>query len=537
VIRGESSHLPPTLEDRVRRRALKARMFGISDPPVCVGRYALSHALGEGAMGVVYAARDMRLDRPVAIKLLRPEVRQESARIEREARALARLSHPNVVTVHEVGEHDDRTFLVMEMIAGRSLRAWLDDTRTLAERLEVLRQAATGLAAAHRVGVVHRDFKPENAIVGDDGRLRIVDFGLARESGETVTDTEPGGAASPGAPPGSGRLTNHGRLSGTPAYMAPELLAGAASSTRSDQYALCCVAWELLFGVHPQWARARPVAAVRVDRRLQQTLRIGLRARPEDRHADMEALVAAFSPRRQGSRVAALVAGAALAGLAGLVAIRPWDHGEEIVGPPAEPRALPPDDRAALPTILDPAFAVVSPRTGHGDDECARAPVFDRPRRDLEYSRTRLQATVDEDRAAGRASDAAALEGLAEVELALGARTEACARLARLGEAGRTDAACWRRAYCLGEGLPERPRCFAGDREACARVAIKHEYELLAAKADAQAGVHDQAEVLTSAHLGFLIEVLEQGCALGDVDACTQRDSYLPAVAPHGARR
>nr|WP_276599450.1 serine/threonine-protein kinase [Nannocystis sp. SCPEA4] len=504
-------------------------MFGIEESPVCVGRYELSHALGDGAMGVVYAARDTRLDRAVAIKLLRPEIHQEAARLEREARALARLSHPHVVTVHEVGEHEQRTFLVMEMITGRNLRAWLTGTRTLAERLEVLRQAALGLAAAHRLGIVHRDFKPENAIVGDDGRLRIVDFGLALEAGEVeaaAETTAPARRIVDGS-----RITSHGRLMGTPAYMAPELLDGVAPSPRSDQYALCCVAWELLFGEHPRFSRGAAVPAVRVDRKLQQALRRGLSARPEDRHADMAALIEAFSPRRQRPRVIVFVTTAAVVLVAGYAAVR-------LVGSKQPPAGVREPTRAeaasALAAVIDDVHEMSS-GTSHENPAapgaCAREPAFDRPRRDLEHSRARLQVAVDGARAAGRASAPELLEGLAEVELALGLREPACERLRSLGP-GRTEAGCWRAAYCLGEGLPNRARCFGGDRDACATVAIKHEYEMLAAQADAKAKVHDQAEVLASAHLGFLVEVLEQGCALGDAAACEQRDGYLPAVAP-----
>jgi len=521
----------PTLEDRVRRRALKAKLFGVAEPPIRVGRYELSHALGDGAMGVVYAARDIRLDRAVAIKLLRPEIHQESARLEREARALARLSHPHVVTVHEVGEHELRTFLVMEMVEGQSLRAWLTTARPLAERLEVLRQAALGLSAAHRLGIVHRDFKPENAIVGDDGRLRIVDFGLALESGEDEGE-RPAGATTRGAIDVS-RITSHGRLMGTPAYMAPELLEGTAPSARSDQYALCCVAWEVLFGCHPHFSRGTPLPPVRVDRKLQQALRRGLAPRPDDRHADVGALVEAFTPRRQLPRalVAAAVAGLAIAGA---VAVTQWVGETSRTSLPArEPTRA--EVASAMAGVID---ALIKMSSGTSDssakpgapDGCAPAPAFDRPRRDLEHDRARLQAAVDGERVAGRAGTPSLVEGLAAAELALGQREQACARLTELAPT-HPGAACWRAAYCLGEALPNRARCFGGDRDACASAAIKHEYELLAARADADAGVHDQAEVLASAHLGFLVEMLEQGCALGDAAACAQRDTYVPPVA------
>lgn len=182
-----------------------------------LGRLTIQRRLGGGGMGVVYRAFDPDLRRLVAVKLLRASV-ERSARtlIADEARALAQVSHPNVVTVHEIVDRDGELYFVMEHVAGVTLRAWLD-THPHARWPEVLEwfvQAGRGLAAAHARGLVHRDFKPENVLVGDDGRARVVDFGLA------VSDEAQGPA-------------------GTPHYMAPEISRGGHASASSDQFAFC----------------------------------------------------------------------------------------------------------------------------------------------------------------------------------------------------------------------------------------------------------------------------------------------------------
>lgn len=190
--------LEPDIEAEAMRRRLAARLFGAASPPLAIGRFHVREVLGSGGMGIVYAAQDTRLERQVALKLLRgdlvPTEPRERERLLDEARALARLSHPNVVQVHEVGEHDGGVFIVMEQIRGATLRQWLDvEKRSLPEILERFVQAARGLDAAHRLGIVHRDFKPTNALVGEDGRVRIVDFGLALNVASDATADEPTG--------------------------------------------------------------------------------------------------------------------------------------------------------------------------------------------------------------------------------------------------------------------------------------------------------------------------------------------------------
>ena len=159
-----------------------APAHGEADLPARIGRYVVLRRLGHGAMGIVYAAFDDLLDRKVAIKILRDRGEGSRAfmRVLREAQALARLSHPNVVTVHDVDASAGRVYIAMEFVVGTTLKAWLKERpRRLPETLGVFVQAGRGLAAAHAVGLVHRDFKPENVMVGADGRVRVTDFGLA----------------------------------------------------------------------------------------------------------------------------------------------------------------------------------------------------------------------------------------------------------------------------------------------------------------------------------------------------------------------
>ncbi len=196
-----------------------------------VGRFVVLKRLDQGAMGIVYAAYDESLDRRVALKVLRRGLALPEY-LAREGRALARLTHPNVVQIHEIGEHDGRPFIAMELVAGRSLAAWLAERpRPADEIVRTFVQAGRGLSAAHEAGLVHRDFKPDNVLVGTDGRVRVVDFGIAASADPTP--------AVEAAPPG------------TPAYMAPELFAGERASAASDQFGFCVALYRALFGIAP----------------------------------------------------------------------------------------------------------------------------------------------------------------------------------------------------------------------------------------------------------------------------------------------
>ncbi len=225
------------------------------DEPVVgrIGRFNVLHKLGEGGMGVVYAAHDQDLDRHVAIKLLRTtdgDLGPARARLLREARAMAKLSHPNVITIYDVGTVDDRIFIAMELVKGTTLRRWLAaKPRTWRGVVERFSEAGRGLAAAHGAGLIHRDFKPDNVLVGDDGRVRVVDFGLARRV--DLEDTEPTPPSPDLAVETTDRLTLTGAVMGTPAYMAPEQWRGLTVDHRTDQFAFAVALWEALFGVRP----------------------------------------------------------------------------------------------------------------------------------------------------------------------------------------------------------------------------------------------------------------------------------------------
>ncbi|MEM7155305.1 MAG: serine/threonine-protein kinase [Myxococcota bacterium] len=220
-----------------------------------LGRYLLLEPLGMGGMGMVYAAYDPQLDRKLAIKLVRPLAGESGpARLLREAQAMARLSHPNVVTVHDVGTVDHQVFMAMEFIDGDSLRLWtLQRERSWRDILGVVIEAGRGLAAAHDHGLVHRDFKPDNVMIRRDGRVVVLDFGLVRAGGHD--DLEPA-FVSP-APDGFlettpfDGLTKAGALLGTPAYMAPEQLSGCPADARSDQFSFCVTLHEALYGECP----------------------------------------------------------------------------------------------------------------------------------------------------------------------------------------------------------------------------------------------------------------------------------------------
>lgn len=295
---------PAELERRLVFAEAHAGLFGAA-PPVEVGRYIVTGRLGQGGMGVVYRAYDPQLDRRVALKVLHPSDRAEPTRRERllrEARALGRLAHPHVVAVHDVGEAGELVYVAMELVEGPSLDRWLaQHPRTTAEIRRVFAAAGRGLRAVHESGLVHRDFKPSNVIVGDDGRVRVVDFGLAMptqgESSSSV-DSEIGPSPGSGSGSGDGRLTRPGAAVGTPMYMAPEQARGEAPTARSDQYAFCVALHEALFGRHPDPALGDPPSgpqerssARRIPIGLRRVIERGRSEQPEDRFGDMGPLI------------------------------------------------------------------------------------------------------------------------------------------------------------------------------------------------------------------------------------------------------
>ena len=312
-----------------------------------VGGYELQSRVGAGGMGVVFAARDPKLGRTVALKLLRPGSRGTQERLFREARALARVAHPNVVTIHEVGTHEGIVFVAMEYIPGHTVREWMQGARTVPQIAAVFSQAARGLAAAHREGVVHRDFKPDNAVIGRDERVRVLDFGVALSRDSEALTT---GADAP-THRDVNRTATGGRW-GTLPYMPPEQLRGEPVGPQADVYAFAVSLYEALHRRRPypvespealrkavdggpanlSWHRDVPAKVVALTRR-------ALEPDPLRRLPTLDPLIAALddvaSGRRASTRLAVgLVVGLGVAGggaawlatmVAGTAAPRPAD--------------------------------------------------------------------------------------------------------------------------------------------------------------------------------------------------------------------
>ena len=303
--------------DPLDRQAVLAQvqqgLFSDAEDPLQLGRFQVRGRLGAGASGVVYAAYDPKLERKIALKLLRPDGdlgEGARERLIREAQALARLSHPHVVSVHDVGDVDDRVFIAMELLEGGTLRQWVDaKQRSVEAVVAAYVEAGAGLAAAHAAGLVHRDFKPDNVLLDDRGKARVVDFGLAREQidpGMSVTE-----AVVTAELPHTEvvtRLTQTGAMLGTPAYMAPEQMAGRPADARTDQYSFCVSLYEALYGERPFDGDTLPTLALSAQRGqvrppppgrsvpawIRRAILTGLNPAPNARHRNMNVLLAAL---------------------------------------------------------------------------------------------------------------------------------------------------------------------------------------------------------------------------------------------------
>jgi tetratricopeptide (TPR) repeat protein/tRNA A-37 threonylcarbamoyl transferase component Bud32 len=383
-----------------------APVEGWGDEPALphrIGRFLVLKELGSGAMGVVFAAYDEDLDRKVAVKLLRlgtQDRAERRARLVREAQALAKLSHPNVVQVYEVGTHQDQVFVAMEFLTGQTLGQWMRaGPHSVEEIVEVFAQAGRGLAAAHRAGLAHRDFKPENAFVDVEGRVRVLDFGLARATDRTedrTLDTEPDlteqlerlGASASGSRPGALRspddLTMTGALMGTPAYMSPEQFTGAAAGPASDQFSYCVALWEAVYGVRPfrgndaltlafnvkQGKIRETPKDAKVPAWLDRVIVRGLATDPESRWPSMSALVEELT-RTRGSKSRTWMAASAVVvltvGLIG-VGMRGEDPATSVCASVDDALAGTWDDAAA--SGIDRAFRATG--LGYADEAAAR---------------------------------------------------------------------------------------------------------------------------------------------------------------------
>ncbi|HWB82141.1 MAG TPA: serine/threonine-protein kinase, partial [Nannocystaceae bacterium] len=305
-----------------------------------VGRYVVVDRLGAGGMGVVYRAFDPDLDRSIALKLVAIAVSDraddERTRLLREAQAMARLAHPNVIPVFDVGVADGLVFVAMELVDGITLARWCERERGVAEILAVFAQAGAGLAAAHRAGLVHRDFKPDNVMLGNDGRVRVLDFGLARSAGGRTREEHEATAeirSNSGRSSSLGHsldqaLTVDGAVMGTPRYMSPEQHLGVVAGAASDQFSFCVALWEALYGERPfagdtfaalslnvlQGKLREPPSQSRVPAHVHAAMVRGLASDDTARHPSMDALLVALAkdPSAARRRVIALVGGGAL---------------------------------------------------------------------------------------------------------------------------------------------------------------------------------------------------------------------------------
>jgi predicted Ser/Thr protein kinase len=309
------------------------------EPQREIGRYRIERLLGTGGMGVVYCAFDPELERRVALKVLPGSRRSQAAVRERllhEARAMARLNHPNVIKVFEVGTAGDHDYVAMELVEGANLAEWLRaEQHTPREIVNAFLDAGRGLAAAHAVGLIHRDFKPHNVLRSSDGAIAVTDFGLARDVGEATPAPADRNTPSP-----LGGLTETGSILGTPAYMAPEQWQGDPVGPAADQFAFCVALWEALSGARPFRGEVHemraavlrgPAAldATAIPRPLRDVLRRGLEPDPARRWPDITALLRRLSRFTTRSGLVFALAGASATALAAIaiLALRPAsDH-------------------------------------------------------------------------------------------------------------------------------------------------------------------------------------------------------------------
>lgn len=399
---------------------LRARMFQASTS-IQIGRYRLRRQLGQGAHGSVFEAEDTELRRLVALKVLRPDrtsSAQQRTRL-REARSLAQLSHPHVVEVYDAGITEGQIWIAMELVRGVNAAQWSarhpPGSRGRFERVRtILDQAASGVAAAHECGLIHRDLKPANVLVGDDGRVRVADFGLAR-AGSTRAERC---VSIPDDPEGSITV-----MAGTPRYMSPEQLRGEPVDAASDQFGFAVTAWELVFGTHPfvgisleqraQSGDIRPVAGsgsvvpAAYARALQRALAID----PAVRFASMEELRQALSPRPRTRRgIAAVFVGVTVLALTGWLAGAP----AEVVPPPSDREADPTAELTAAPAAdptADPTADPATDRTAGDEPPIATATP---QQRTLSDQLARARADLDAGRYAIAVAQAEAIATEAE---------------------------------------------------------------------------------------------------------------------------
>ena len=373
------------------------------EPGAVIARYRILGRLGAGGMGVVYRAHDAQLDRDVALKLLRlgEDGTEGRSRMLREAKAAAKIRHPNVVTVYDAGEVFGRVFIAMELIDGVTLKAYFRGRpRVWREVVEIMRCAGEGLAAAHAAGLVHRDFKPDNVLVEAGGRVRVLDFGLARPASDIEGPTMSSTALVPAdSPPVMRTLTQTGMLVGTPAYMAPEQHLARGVDARSDQFAFCVTLYECLYNQRPFVGDTQAELTMNViegrllppprDRDVPPeifgVLQRGLAVHPADRYdtlgellEDLRAIVRRHEPRdRKGLYVAAALMLPLIGGIAFYAGAEHDDaHAPAPTRAPAK-AVEEPDDAPSVVGGVTGAVTVVPERPGVTLGPSRRAPLAD----------------------------------------------------------------------------------------------------------------------------------------------------------------
>ncbi|MEM6997054.1 MAG: serine/threonine-protein kinase, partial [Myxococcota bacterium] len=533
-------------EDELVTRHLSAGPTVVElKPGVAVGRYVIVERIGSGGMGTVYHAYDPRLNRRVALKLLREGGLDAEAsgeqRLIREAQALAQLSSANVVQVYEVGTAEvegrgEVLFLAMEFADGDTLRSWWRQREpSWREVVEVLVAAGRGLLDAHRVGLVHRDFKPANVLVSEDGRVRVVDFGLARvaDAGRGGSRDEPLRRASRDSDPDavsgalhslSEQLTEHGTVVGTPAYMAPEQHEGDAGDERSDQYAFCVTLFEALYGVRPFRATARKelvackrelkIRATPGDRRVPGGLRKivlrGMSPAPDKRWPSVESLLHALESFLARRRRVAIVGG--LSVLAAAASASAWSTA---IGDPCAETVAPIEAVWSDETRDAVALAFAATEAGGADATWARVAES------LDDYAERWRS--------GRRDACQAHRGGAQSETLLDRRMACLDEALRsldgvLGALGAADADVVVHADAAAASLPRIERC--GDADAMlAEVAPPQDAEVAKAVAAVRDAVAASRALVDA---GKLVEGLQRATAAG---LLAEETEYRPVIA------
>ena len=453
----------PIEAERVRAE-VRFRLFGGTAPALQIGRFEIGERLGAGGMGVVYAGRDPDLARPVALKVL-----FGGGDLRREAQALAKLRHPNVVSVHEIGTWQGLPFVAMELVEGQTLRAWLKEKRSIAEITAVFAGAGRGLAAAHAAGLVHRDFKLDNVLVDREGQARVVDFGLAHPTAEGEPIAR------------STHLDAQGTTvtaAGTPAYMAPEVLAGEPATAQSDQFSFGVALYEALAGKRPYEARdiAGLIAAATktppripgVPSLVTAMLERSLSPHPADRYPDLGPLIVGLAPRGGGGgRSGKWIVVAALLGVIALVAI-------VMVTKPGPERSTAKDDSICVSLAELIRFSYDEAAVAEGLTRAGAGPTAPTHRSTISGLGSYATRWKAESLKACRATLPAAQTAL--IDACLDERKRDFAAV--VGQFRRADAKTLERAHVLIAGLPSLESC-ADTSLLVARLPMPHDSDLV----------------------------------------------------------